>query len=176
MPSLLVRQLLVENGYRSVSSPTFNSSVFMYQSLLRFNSNRNPSEEHPQRFKLLAMQFTRFLKAMFVLTDLLISSVPASAAEQSIQSQPSITGSAVVLGPPAATESPKFDYTFELIFKGGKCTVAQQRKLRVIFNNVAGLADRVELWKKDAFFEWSDDVDNWFGSDSSKNVAYIKSV
>ncbi|MCJ1279684.1 hypothetical protein MMC21_007508 [Puttea exsequens] len=120
------------------------------------------------------MQFTRFLKAMFVLTDLLISSVPASAAEQSIQSQPSITGSAVVLGPPAATESPKFDYTFELIFKGGKCTVAQQRKLRVIFNNVAGLADRVELWKKDAFFEWSDDVDNWFGSDSSKNVAYIK--
>ena len=102
------------------------------------------------------------------------SSVTNSATDQPSQSQSSVTGSAILAGLPNPTESPVFDYVFQLNFGGGQCSYDQQERLREVFNNMAGLADRIQLWKTDAFFEWSNDINNWLGSGSSNNEAYIK--
>ena len=104
------------------------------------------------------------------------SSVTNSATDQPSQSRPSVTGNATLAGLPDPTESPVFGYKFQLNFGGGKCSVPHQNKLRKVFNNMAGLADRIQLWRTDAFFDWSNDVNNWLGSDSGKSEAYIKSM
>lgn len=104
------------------------------------------------------------------------SSVPKSATDQPLQFQTSVTGAATLAGLPNPTESHVFGYKFRLNFGGGKCSTSQQNQLREVFNNMAGLADRVQLWKSDAFFDWSNDVNNWLGSDSGKSEAYIKSI
>ena len=67
-------------------------------------------------------------------------------------------------GPPNPKTPPNFEYTFELHFEGGRCTQDQQEKLRVVLNNVAGVADRGKLWMDDALHSWERDVMNWMGS------------
>lgn len=76
---------------------------------------------------------------------------------------------------PNPTDSPTFPYTFQLRFDR-TCTSQQQETLRTNFYNAAGLADRVKLWKTDAFHNWSNDMNKWLGKGSGDNVAYIKST
>lgn len=76
---------------------------------------------------------------------------------------------------PNPTDSPTYPYTFQLRFDIS-CTSQQRQTLRRNFNNAAGLADRVKLWKTDAFHNWSNDMNNWMGKGSGDNVAYIKST
>lgn len=103
-----------------------------------------------------------------------------SSAVNSVTNQPSIsqspvTGNATVAGLPNPTDQPVYDYTFQLNFGGGRCSPYQQERLREVFKNMAGLADRIQLWNS-AFFDWSNDVNNWLGSDSSNSEVYIKSM
>lgn len=75
---------------------------------------------------------------------------------------------------PSPTDKPDFQYNFNVQFTSS-CTADQQAAILVTMNNVAGLADRVQLWEGDAFHDWQDEVDYWFGSKSATYDTWIKS-
>lgn len=74
---------------------------------------------------------------------------------------------------PSPTDKPDFQYNFNVQFTSS-CTADQQAAILVTMNNVAGLADRVQLWEGDAFHDWQDEVDYWFGSKSATYDTWIK--
>ena len=118
------------------------------------------------------------LKMLFISKILLVIAYLHLFAGCSAQAATASTAANNVSGQglPNPTDSPSYPYTFQLRFHK-TCTSQQQETLRKNFNNAAGLADRViELWKSDAFHDWSNDMNNWMGKGSGDNVAYIKST
>ncbi len=74
-----------------------------------------------------------------------------------------------------STLAEKFDYDFNVIFKGGKCTPSQQAKILDTMKWVAASSDNVKLWKNDFFHDWQSEVSYWFGSRSANFEQPIKS-
>ena len=79
------------------------------------------------------------------------------------------------LGVPNPGTTPKFDYNFNIIFKGGKCTTSQRETILGTMADIAGLSDRVRLWETDDFHNWQPEVNYWFGDDPHSQHAWIKS-
>ena len=75
---------------------------------------------------------------------------------------------------PNPSDPPDFAYDFNVAFSAS-CSAAQQDAILATMNNVAGLADRVKLWRTDAFHDWDDEVYYWFGSKTKANEQWIKS-
>lgn len=74
---------------------------------------------------------------------------------------------------PSPTEKPDFQYTFDVRFTAD-CSATQQEEILTSMNNVAGLADRAQLWEVDVFHNWQNEVDYWFGDGSALNDDWIK--
>lgn len=84
-------------------------------------------------------------------------------------------GNATVQAQPAPTDTPGFDYNFNLIFTGGQCSDSQKAIIRGTIKNIGGLARRGRLWENDVFHDWQPEVDYWFGSQSAENFKWITS-
>ena len=76
---------------------------------------------------------------------------------------------------PKPDDPPKFDYNCNVVFKDGQCSGSQQDTIVDTMNNIAGLSDRVKLWKEDIFHDWRPEVNYWFGEDSVLHATHIKS-
>ena len=82
---------------------------------------------------------------------------------------------ASLLGIPSPDTTPDFDYNFNIIFKGGKCSASQEATILKTFADIAGLSDRIKLWENDLFHDWQPEVKYWFGENPQSKDAWIKS-
>ena len=82
---------------------------------------------------------------------------------------------ASLLGIPSPDTTPDFDYNFNVIFKGGKCSATQEATILKTFADIAGLSDRIKLWENDLFHDWQPEVEHWFGENPQSKDAWIKS-
>lgn len=78
-------------------------------------------------------------------------------------------------GLPAPGDKPEFDYNFNIVFKGGKCTASQQATILDTMAKTAGLCDRVTFWETDVFHDWQPEVQYWMGDRPQSQLAWIKS-
>lgn len=92
----------------------------------------------------------------------IVDSLVAEGGNPNIQSKPN------------PTDPPSFQYPFNIQFHSS-CTVDQREVIVTTLANIAGLADRVQLWETDVFHDWQNEVSYWFGDDSPKYDTYIKS-
>lgn len=84
-------------------------------------------------------------------------------------------GNASIQSNPDPSDPPDFNHNFKLVFDGGSCSSYQRAVIQATMKNIAGLADRGRLWGNDDFHDWQDEVDYWFGQDSSRNYKWIQS-
>ena len=82
---------------------------------------------------------------------------------------------ATLLGIPSPDTTPSFDYNFNVIFKGGRCSASQEATILKTMADVAGLSDRIKLWENDIFHDWQPEVKYWFGENPQSKDAWIKS-
>ena len=82
---------------------------------------------------------------------------------------------ATLLGIPSPDTTPSFDYNFNVIFKGGRCSASQEATILKTMADIAGLSDRIKLWEKDSFHDWQPEVGYWFGENPQSKDAWIKS-
>ena len=83
---------------------------------------------------------------------------------------------ASLLGIPSPDTTPDFDYDFNVIFKGGKCSASQEATILKTMTDIAGLSDRIKLWENDIFHDWQPEVEYWFGENPQSKDAWIKSM
>lgn len=84
-------------------------------------------------------------------------------------------GNATILAEPVPTDTPVFNTDFKLSFDGGRCTEYQKGVILGTIKNVGGLARRGRLWENDAFHDWDDEVNYWFGPAGTNNYKWIYS-
>ncbi|KAM0802519.1 hypothetical protein BDR22DRAFT_819622 [Usnea florida] len=82
---------------------------------------------------------------------------------------------ASIRGLPNPGTTPAFDYDFNVIFEGGRCSASQQATILETMAYVAGLSDRIKLWEEDSFHDWQPEVKYWFGENPQSKDAWIKS-
>ena len=84
-------------------------------------------------------------------------------------------GNASILAEPGPNDPPNFNTDFKLTFDGGRCTDYQKGVILATVKNVGGLARRGRFWENDAFHDWDDEVNYWFGPAGTNNYKWIHS-
>ena len=126
------------------------------------------------------MHFTRASLNVLALVGLSARLGAAQTAAASLTAQRLVSiletqgGNPNIQSKPNPTDPPNFQYNFNAQFHSS-CTLDQREAILFTVKNIAGLADRVQLWETDAFHDWQDEVSYWFGDDSAKYDTYIKS-
>lgn len=114
------------------------------------------------------------LMVMFAKQALVQAAATNLTAQKLVDSLVAEGGNPNIQSKPNPTDPPNFQYKFNAQFHSS-CTVDQRETILTTVKNVAGLADRVQLWETDIFHDWQDEVSYWFGDDSAKYNTYIKS-